>query len=77
LKLSTTKELGHRTKQIVVWWLKIRTKNGMRYQFNTFQFFDILKFSSPCVDERHLAEVTGAFGSVALHTFQAKPYNFL
>jgi hypothetical protein len=24
------KEVGHRTKQIVVWWLNIRTKSGMQ-----------------------------------------------
>jgi hypothetical protein len=34
------------------------------------------EFSSPCVDERYLAEVTRAFGSLALGTFRAKAYTF-
>jgi hypothetical protein len=34
------------------------------------------EFSSPCVDERFLAEVTRAFGSLALGTFRTKPYKF-
>jgi hypothetical protein len=34
------------------------------------------EFSLLCVEERYLAEVTRAFGSLALGTFGAKPYTF-
>jgi hypothetical protein len=49
----------------------------MRQQFNTLQFFDFLKSFLPRVDERYLAEVKRAFGSLAWILFEENRTHFL
>jgi hypothetical protein len=74
IEIFTVKEVGHRTKQ------SDGSRSGLKADAVAIQYLPVLRFSeafsSPCVDERYLAEVTRAFGSLALGTFRAKQYTF-